>query len=654
MQPPPDAVSEFKVVTNNKSAEYGRSAGATVNVAYRSGTNQLHGSGWEFHRDTALNATRLLQAGRRRQAAVQPQSVRRRGRRPDRARTRRSSSATTKASARTRRQVDVRHDCRRAPQRAGVLTVATSAIRAPASSTRPARRIPMTAFARKVLGGLPDAEPAGTANNYSVAAAVHQRHEQGRRQSRPAGQPDAVARSAGTAGATSSTDDTPSRRCRRAAAATATSTRATSSSCSARRYVPSGSSLLEIRFGWSNTQGGKNPPALGTASALDAYGIAGLPTDPRIAGGLPSQLITGFSALGRQATNPQWQYPTVWNPKVNYTWTDADATRSRPATSIQHIDVEVQDVNPLYGRDTYAGQFTRPAGAAASNLYNLADFMLGLRSQYALSNVLVAELRQDMHFAYLQDDSGVNDRADAEPRRFATSTRRRCGRSTTSCRTTIPTTRHDGRGQETGRSTTARWWIRIATTSGRASGFAYTLIAEDGRARRLGRQLRPLQPHRRGEPAADQRPAGRSTPSSTRRIRRIPTFRADRAGLSGGPHRSVAVQPAAGNITYIPRDFHSSQVQSWYASVQREFGPSMLLDVAYVGNTAERPAAARQLQPGGAEQRRRHDSAAGAAADSGILATSPTSFNGGKSRYNALADQSTSGGCARRVACSAR
>ena len=41
--PPPDAVGEFRVVTNNPSAEYGRAAGATVNVAYRSGTNQLHG-----------------------------------------------------------------------------------------------------------------------------------------------------------------------------------------------------------------------------------------------------------------------------------------------------------------------------------------------------------------------------------------------------------------------------------------------------------------------------------------------------------------------------------------------------------------------------------------------------------------------------------
>src|SRR3954471_664874 len=43
MQPSPDAVSEFRVVTNNQSAEYGRAAGATVNVSYRSGTNAFHG-----------------------------------------------------------------------------------------------------------------------------------------------------------------------------------------------------------------------------------------------------------------------------------------------------------------------------------------------------------------------------------------------------------------------------------------------------------------------------------------------------------------------------------------------------------------------------------------------------------------------------------
>ncbi len=40
IQPPPDSIAQFQVVTNNESAEYGRSSGATINVASRSGTNK--------------------------------------------------------------------------------------------------------------------------------------------------------------------------------------------------------------------------------------------------------------------------------------------------------------------------------------------------------------------------------------------------------------------------------------------------------------------------------------------------------------------------------------------------------------------------------------------------------------------------------------
>src|SRR5580692_4874018 len=52
----PDSVADFNVVTNNESAEYGRSSGATINVASRSGTNQFHGAFYEFLRNTDLNA----------------------------------------------------------------------------------------------------------------------------------------------------------------------------------------------------------------------------------------------------------------------------------------------------------------------------------------------------------------------------------------------------------------------------------------------------------------------------------------------------------------------------------------------------------------------------------------------------------------------
>ena len=52
----PDMVQEFKVETNNFSAEYGRAAGGVFNVVTRGGTNQLHFSVYEFFRNDKLNA----------------------------------------------------------------------------------------------------------------------------------------------------------------------------------------------------------------------------------------------------------------------------------------------------------------------------------------------------------------------------------------------------------------------------------------------------------------------------------------------------------------------------------------------------------------------------------------------------------------------
>lgn len=54
--PSPDALEEFKLVTSSYSAEYGYFAGAIFTAAVKSGTNELHGSAWEFLRNDKLNA----------------------------------------------------------------------------------------------------------------------------------------------------------------------------------------------------------------------------------------------------------------------------------------------------------------------------------------------------------------------------------------------------------------------------------------------------------------------------------------------------------------------------------------------------------------------------------------------------------------------
>ncbi len=145
-----------------------------------------------------------------------------------------------------------------------------------------------------------------------------------------------------------------------------------------------------------------------------------------------------------------------------------------------------------------------------------------------------------------------------------------------------------------------------------------------GRPRRLRRELRALPPRRRRQRAADQRPPGDQRRRRAEQPARPRPSGATQQGYPAGLTDPSRFNPLAANITYMPEDYHSSQVQSWFVSVQREFGRNMLVDLAYVGNRADDLLLFREFQPGPAEQRRRLDSAAGAAARSPSSRTSPT------------------------------
>ncbi len=578
MQPSPDAVAEFKVVTNNMSAEYGRSAGATINVAYASGTNRYRGAAWDFVRRTDFNATGFFKPAN--------------GQKPrfDRdqfggviggpiVKNRAFFFADTELFRQDREQPAL-STVATAAQRQGLLSVDVrnpfTGVLYPAGTP-----IPMTDFARKVLNELPGVTNSGTANNFTQSQLFKNSTD------KAGGKIDFVVNPRlsmfGRVGwRDADIFDNPTIPLPSGGGGNATTYVQNKQVAIGATYTPTGTSLLEFRFGWSETTAGKDPAALGQPSALTAYGITGLPSDPRVAGGLPPQLINGYSDLGRQATNPQWQYPSVFNPKVNYSWLTGRHSL-KTGYEYQRVLTEVQDVNPLYGRDQYAGQFTRPTGVAANNIYNLSDFMFGLRSTFALSNLLVAKLQQDMHFGYVQDDWRVNDRLTlnlglryefASPWVEEDNVLSNFNPATLSM-----VAAKDGSLQD--RSTVKPDRNNFAPRL----GFAWTPLEKT--AIRGGYGISYVHFHRAG--GGNVLPINGPQVINAVVVQTPATvgFRTTQEGYPAGFTDPTRFNPLAANITYMPEDYRSSRVQSWYGSVQRELRDGLLVDLAYVGNRAD-------------------------------------------------------------------
>jgi hypothetical protein len=159
--------------------------------------------------------------------------------------------------------------------------------------------------------------------------------------------------------------------------------------------------------------------------------------------------------------------------------------------------------------------------------------MLGLRSQYALSTFLVANMQQDLHFTYVQDDIRVNDKLTLNAGlryEYATPMWEK-NNVADELRSGQPDDDHrEGR-------------IDLRPRAGRsrpqqlrpARRLRLHADAEDRGPRRLGPELRPHQPHRIGQPARHQRPAGRARrgePEHSPRRNFLPTEQGYPVGLA--------------------------------------------------------------------------------------------------------------------------
>ena len=60
VSPTPETLQEFKLITNNYSAEYGRVGGAIISLASKSGSNDFHGDAWYYFRNESFDANRFF------------------------------------------------------------------------------------------------------------------------------------------------------------------------------------------------------------------------------------------------------------------------------------------------------------------------------------------------------------------------------------------------------------------------------------------------------------------------------------------------------------------------------------------------------------------------------------------------------------------
>ena len=630
---PPDSVAQFQVVTDNENAEYGRSSGATINVASQSGTNRFHATVYEFIRNTDLNAAGFFK----------PLTVSNTG-----------ATVPFKKPTFNRNQFGFNvggpilkdklfffldyEGFRQVLKPLSVLTLptqnelngilvvpvknATTGVIYPAGKAIPASAInPLSqqiiSFFKSpaVYNALPISGLATTglaSNDYAVQVPFTDNADKGDLrldwQINPKSSAflrvsDRKENGVNFASIPIPLDGQTNGKIRILDQQIALGY----------TYLLGANKVIDARLGLDRTKAGKFNLSIGN-TAFSTPGqpgfIPGLPSNPVVAGGLPSIGITGFTGFGRQSTNPQWQDPALIDPKVNFTWVKGKHSM-KFGYEYERVWMAVNDNNPLYGSFGYGGGYSNAGGSTVSDTY-WADFLFGTTNAYSLANYYVAHLTQNTHNLYAQDDWHVfpnltlnlglrweygSPYADLYNRisNFDPGTQ-------TVLTTTPGAVAGNGITPFSGGGTYGKTLVNPDFTDfGPRVGFAYAVdpktairggfgmsyahYTRAGSGDILGinapqaqfasvTQIAPTITNHCATPLPAQIIAvGATTPSC---------FATADQGYPSGLVTSF--NPATDNITYIPKNTRDSYVESYFLSVQRTLAKNTLLDIAYVGN----------------------------------------------------------------------
>ncbi len=613
---PPDSVAQFQIVTNNESAEYGRASGATVNVASQSGTNKIHATVYEFIRNTDLNAAGFFKPTIGTTKFKKPTFNRNQfgfnvggpvmkdklfffidyeGFRQ----TLKPLSVLTLPTQNELNGILV------VPVKNAVTgTVYAAGTPIPTAAINPISQQIISFF--KQIPGLPVSGSATTglaANDYAVQAPftdnadkgdlrldyqqnassswflrVSDRKENGKNfPTIPLpldGQTNGQIRILDQQVALGYT------------------------------HLFGANKVLDARVGLSRTKAGKYSFSIGD----NAITIPGLPTNPVVSGGLPSTSVSGFSAFGRQSTNPQWQDPSLLDPKVNFTFVKGKHSL-KFGYEYEHVWMAVNDNNPLYGSFSYSGGYSAD-GSTVSDTY-WADFLFGTTNNYSLANYYVAHLRQTLDSAYAQDDWHVSPQLTLnlglrweygspyyEQHGYVSN----FDPSTQTVLTTTP-----GSAGITGVTPVSASGVYGSTLVNPdlndfapRVGFAYAPSAKTAVRGGFGTSYVHYTRAGSGDitginaPQAQFASVTQIAPTTTNHCSPLPAQIIAVGSTTPSCYATVdqgfptalvtSFNPATDNITWVPKNTRDSYVESYFLGVQQQLAKNTLLDVAYVGN----------------------------------------------------------------------
>src|SRR6476620_5175548 len=400
-RPSVDAIQEFKVVTSPYSAEYGRSPGAAVSVSTKSGTNDFHGTGYEYFRNDSFDSNDFFskRAGAAKPANDQNQYG---GNIGGPVIKNRAFFFTDFEGTRINRGVIRLTRVPTADERNGIFT---SAVRDPLTGANFANnQIPqgrIDPFAAAIMGLVPMPNQPG-ANNYfrtadlvddsdrwlgrfdwkpSVNDSVFARHIYSNRTRQIPGAFGGVVDGTGTS-------------------AFGNQTIKTNATVGGWTRVLSSAMVNEFRISWSQSTSdavqqsfGLTPPAAAT--------IPGSVTNPLVAGGFPGIAIDtyfGGSGLGRIGSPdflPKFQHTNQFEFIDSVSWLYGNHALKAGADIIAPMQNEYMDVPATRGALRFRNSFTGNP---------MADYLLGYVSDLQLSNVWVVEQRHRAQMFFVQDD----------------------------------------------------------------------------------------------------------------------------------------------------------------------------------------------------------------------------------------------------------